>query len=111
MKKNVDKFGDFEIEWKSVLRIGPQGHGLNFLFGKNSENVIAFIVGWEWLGKVITQVKVLVLSSRSKEWGRLSADPKEILEDVKEYVRIVLKDPDGKLCGEVKNNIHTMGNC
>ncbi len=111
MKKNVEKFGEFEIEWKNVLRIGPQGHGLNFLLGKNYENVIAFIIGWEWFHKETNQVKVLVLSPRSKEWGNLAADPKRILEDVKDCVRIVLKDPDEKVDVEIKDNIYTFGNC
>ena len=113
-KKNVEKFGDFEIEWISVPRIGntsSQGHGLNFLLGKDYENVIAFIEEWEWLDKQINRVKVRVLSPRSKEWSNLSADPRKVFEDVKECVRIVLKDPSDKLCREIKNNIHTYGNC
>mgnify|MGYP007084720579 CR=1 FL=1 len=110
MKKNIEKFADFEIEWMSVSKIGPQGHGLNFLFGEDSENVVGFIEGWGWSRKETNHVKVLVLSPKSKEWGSLLVDSKKILEDVKECVRIVLKDPDGKLCGEIKNNIHTWAN-
>ena len=111
MKNNIEKFGDFRIEWKSVLKIGPQGHGLNFLFGNRGENLIAFIIGREWSRKETAQVKVLVLSPRSREWDSLSTDPRKVLEDVKERVRTVLKTPDGKLCGEIKKNIYTLGNC
>jgi hypothetical protein len=110
MKKNIEKFADFEIEWKSVLRIGPQAEGLKFLFGEDYKNVIGFIDGWGWSRKETNHVKVLVLSPGSKEWGSLLPDPKKILEEVKECVRIVLKDPDGKLCGEIKNNIQTSAN-
>jgi hypothetical protein len=103
LKKNIEKFGDFEIEWKSVLRIGPQGHGLNFLFGKNSENAIAFIVEWGWSRRETNRVRVHVLSPRSEEWGSLLVDSIKFLEDLKKCVRIVLKDSDGKLDMEVKN--------
>ncbi len=111
MKKNIEKFGDFRIEWKSVLKIGPQGHGLNILFGNRGENLIAFIIGWEWSRKETARVKVLVLSPKSREWDSLSTDPGKVLEDVKERVRTVLEARDGKLCGEIKKNIYTLGNC
>lgn len=111
MKKTIEKFGHFRIEWKSVLKIGPQGHGLNFLFGNRGENLIAFITGWDWSRKETAQVKVLVLSPRSREWDSLSTDPRKVLEDVKERVRTVLKSPDSRLCGEIKKNIYTLGNC
>ncbi len=111
MKKNIEKFGDFRIEWKSVLKMGPQGHGLNILFGNRGENLIAFIIGWEWSRKETAQVKVLVLSPRSREWDSLSTDPGQVLEDVKERVRTVLEARDGKLCGKIRKNIYTLGNC
>ncbi len=111
MKKNIEKFRDFRIEWKSVLKIGPQGHGLNILFGNRGENLIAFIIGWEWSRKETARVKVLVLSPRSREWESLSTDPGKVLEDVKERVRTVLESRDGKLCGEIRKNIYTLGNC
>jgi len=114
IKKNIERFADFEIQWVTVLRIGDtdsQGHGLNFLFGGNNKNVISFIDGWGWSRKETNHVKVLLLSPKSNEWGSLLADSKKILEDVKECVRIVLKGPNDKLCGETKNNIHISGNC
>jgi hypothetical protein len=62
------------------------------------------------LRKETSYVKVLALSPKSKEWGSLLPDSKKILADVEECIRIVLKDPDGKLCGEIKNNIYTLAN-
>ncbi len=113
MKKRIEKFGDFEIEWTraSRTRIESQGHGLVFFLGKGGKNVIGFIVGWEWFRKETNRVKVFVLRPYSKEWEGLLSDPKKILEDLKECVRIVLKAPDGKLEGEIKNNIYAMGSC
>lgn len=112
-QKNIEKFGDFEIEWKRVSRkkLEDLGHGLVFFSGEAGKNVIGFIEGWKWFNKETNLVKVRVLRPYSKEWGSLLSDPKKILEDLKECVRIVLKDPDGKLEGEIKNNIHTMGGC
>ena len=110
MKNTIEKFGHFRIEWKNVLKMGPQGDGLNFLFGDRGENLVAFIIGREWSRGETAQVKVLVLSPRSREWNSLSTDPKKVLEDVKERVRTVLKAPDNKLCGEIKKNIYTLGN-
>jgi hypothetical protein len=113
MKKSIEKSGDFEIEWTSAsrTRIVSQGHGLMFYLGEGFENVIGFIVGWEWYRRETNHVKVRVLRPRSMEWDNLSTDPRKVLEDVKERVRTVLKAPDGKLCGEIKKNIYTLGNC
>ena len=113
MRNNIERFGDFEIEWKSASRIGivSQGHGLMFYLGEGFENVIGFIVGWEWFRKETNRVKVFVLRPYSKEWGGVVSDPRKILEDLKECVRTVLKDPEGKLEGKIKNNIYAMGSC
>jgi len=111
MKRNIEKFGDFEIEWKRVSRkkLGNLGHGLWFYLGEDDKNVIGFIEGWEWGRKETNLVKVRVLRPCSLEWGSLLSDPKKILEDLKECVRIVLKDK--KVYGEIKNNITVIGNC
>jgi hypothetical protein len=107
MKKSIEKFGDLEIVWKRVLNIGPQDHGLNFLFGKNNENVIGFIDGWGWSRRETNRVRVHVLSPRNKGWGSLLVDSTKFLEDLKKCVRIILKDSDGKSDIEVKNITYT----
>ena len=113
MKKSVEKFGDFEIVWMSVSRIGdtsPQDQGSNFPRGDNHNNVIVFIDGWEWSRKETNRVRVHVLSPRSEEWGSRLADSKKFLEELRACVRIVLKDSDGKLDIEVKSITYTWAN-
>jgi len=113
MKKNVDKFGDFEIVWMSISRIGDtssQDQGLNSPVGNDRNNVIVFIDGWGWSRRETNRVRVHVLSPRSEEWGSLLVDSIKFLEDLKKCVRIVLKDSDGKLEMEVKNITYTWAN-
>jgi len=113
MKKSVEKFGDFEIVWMSVSRIGDtgsQGQGLNSPVGNDRNNVIVFIDGWGWSRRETNRVRVHVLSPRSEEWGSLLGDSKKFLEDLKKCVRIILKDSVGKLDIEVKNITYTWAN-
>jgi hypothetical protein len=113
MKKNVDKFGEFEIVWMSVLRTGDtgsQGQGSSSPVGNDRNDVIVFIDGWGWSRKETNHVKVLILSPRSKEWGSLVVDSTKFLEDLKKCVRIILKDSDGKSDIEVKNITYTWAN-
>jgi hypothetical protein len=113
MKKSIEKFGDFEIVWMSVSRIGDtdsQGQGLNFPVGNDRNNVIVFIDGWGWSRRETNRVRVHVLSPRSEEWGSLLVDSIKFLEDLKKCVRIVLQDSDGKLDMEVKNITYTWAN-
>jgi hypothetical protein len=113
MKKSVEKFGDFEIVWMSVSRIGDagsQGQGLNSPVGNDRNNVIVFIDGWEWLRRETKRVRVHVLSPRSEAWGSQLIDSISFLEDLERCVRIVLKDSDGELEMEVKNITYTWAN-
>ena len=113
MKKSVEKPGDFEIIWMSVSRIGDTGsqsQGLKSAVGKDRDNVIVFIDGWEWSRRETNRVRVHVLSPRSEDWGSLLVDSRMFLEDLKKCVRIVLKDSDGKLDMEVKNMTYTWAN-
>jgi hypothetical protein len=113
MKKCIDKFGDFEIVWMSVSRIGDtssQGQGSNFPFGNDHNNVIVFIDGWGWSRRETNRVRVHVLSPRSEEWGSRLVDSKKFLEDLRTCVRIILKDLDGTLDMEVRNIPYTWAN-
>ena len=113
MKKSVEKFGDFEIVWMSVSRIGDtssQDQGSNFPFGDDRNNVIVFIDGRGRSRRETNRVRVHVLSPRSEEWGSQLADSREFLEELKKCVRVVLKDSDGKLDMEVKNITYTWAN-
>jgi len=113
MKKSVERFGDFEIVWMSVSRIqdtSSQDQGSNFPFGDDRNNVIVFIDGWEWSRRETNRVRVHVLSPRSKEWGSQLVNSKKFLEELRAYVRIILKDSDGKLDIEVKNMTYTWAN-
>ena len=113
MKKSVEKFGDFEIVWLSVSRIrdtDSQGQGLNFPVGDDRNNVIVFIEGREWSRRETNRVRVHVLSPRNEEWGSLLVDSKIFLEELRDCVRIVLKDSDGKLDMEVRNITYAWAN-
>src|SRR3990172_8426272 len=113
MKKSIEKFGDFEIVWMSVSKIGDrssQGQGSNFPFGDDRNNVIVFIDGWEWSRRETNRVRVHVLSPRNEEWGSRLGDSKKFLEELRACVRIILKDSDGKLDIEVKNITYTWAN-
>jgi hypothetical protein len=106
MKKSIERFGDFEIVWMSVSRIGDlgsQGQGSNFPFGDDHNNVIVFIDGWESSRRETNCVRVHVLSPRNEEWASRLADSKKFLEELRACVRIILKDSDGKLDIEIKN--------
>ena len=106
MKKSVERFGDFEIVWMSVSRIGDtgsQGQGLNSPVGNDRNNVIVLIDRWGGSRRETNRVRVHVLSPRSEEWGSLLVDSKNFLEDLKQCVRVVLQDSDGKLDIEVNN--------
>jgi hypothetical protein len=113
MKKCIEKYGDYEIVWVSVSRIGEagsQGQGLNSPVVNDHNNVIVFIDGWGWSRRETNRVKVHVLSPRGEVWGRELVDSKKFLEDLRAWVRIILKDSDGTLDIEVKNIPYTWAN-
>ena len=113
MKKSIEKFGGFEIVWMSVSRTGDtrsQGRGPNSLFGDDRDNVIVLIDGREWSRRKTNRVRVVVLTPQSETWGSELADSKIFLEELKECVRIVLKDSDGKMDMEVRNMTYTWAN-
>ena len=110
MKKRVEKFGGFEIVWMSVSRVGDtnsQGRRSNFPSGDDRNNVIVFIDGGGRSRRETNRVSVHVLSPRNEEWGSRLADSKVFLEELRDCVRIVLKDSDEKLDIEVKNMTYT----
>ncbi len=110
MKKNIEKFGDFEIVWLSVSRIGDtgfQGQGLNSPSGNDRNNVIVFIDGQEWSRRKTNRVRVHVLSPRNEEWGSMLLDSTKFLEELRKCVQIILKDWDGELDMEVRNITYT----
>jgi hypothetical protein len=110
MKKSIERFEDFEIVWMSVSRIGEassQGQGLNSLPENDRNNVIVFIDGSGWSRRETNRVRVHVLSPSSEDWGSQLADSKKFLEELRAYVRIVLKDSDGELDMEIKNMTYT----
>ena len=113
MKKAIEKFGNLEIVWMSVSRIGEtssQDRRSNFAFGDDHNNVIVFIDGRGWSRRETNRVRVHVLSPRGQEWGRQLVDSKQYLEDLRACVRSILKDSDGKLDMEVKNITYTWAN-
>ena len=113
MKKPIEKFGGFEIVWMSVSRVGDtnsQGRSSDFPFGDDRNNVIVFIDGRGWSRRETNRVSVHVLSPRSEEWGSRLADSKVFLEELRDCVRIVLKDSDEKIDIEVKNMTYTRAN-
>jgi hypothetical protein len=126
MKKNIEKFGEFEIQWIGVPEISGGGHGVEFHYkaanhskqfhnGRKDGKVIGFIDGLGWLDKDGSPVKVYFLSSDSKEWGKLSSSAGKILRNMKECVLIVLEEkisPGQIWHGEIiKANIFTCWNC
>jgi len=126
MGKDIEKFGEFEIQWIGVAEISGGGHGVEFHYkaanhGKQFHNglkdgkVIGFIDGLGWLDKDGGPVKVYFLSSDSKEWGKLSSSAGKILRNMKECVFIVLEEkinPEQIWHGEIiKANIFTCWNC
>jgi hypothetical protein len=126
MEKDIEKFGEFEIQWIGVPEIPGRGHGVEFHYGagnhgKQSYNgredgkVIGFIEGLGWLDKDGSPVKVYFLSSDSKEWGKDLSSAGRILSSLKECVFIVLEEkvkPGQIWHGEIiKANIFTCWNC
>jgi len=126
MEKDIDKFGEFEIQWISVPQISGYNHGVEFHFragnhGKQSHNgredgkIIGFIDGLGWLDKDGNPVKVYFLSSDSKQWGTLLSRAGKILTSLKECVFIVLEEkirPEQIWHGEIiKANIFSCWNC
>ncbi len=110
MKKRAEKFAGFEIVWMSVSRVGEtnsQSRKSNFPFGDDRNNVIVFIDGRGRSRKESNRVEVHVLSPRSEEWGSRLADSKVFLDELRDCVRVVLKDSDEKLDIEVKNMTYT----
>ncbi len=102
MKKRMETFGGFEIVWMSVSRMGESRRS-NFASGDDRNNVIVFIDGGGRSRKETNRVSVHVLSPRNEEWGSRLADSKVFLEELRDCVRIVLKDSEQKLDIEVKN--------
>jgi hypothetical protein len=126
MEKDIEKFGEFEIQWISVPQISGCDHGVEFHYrarnhGKQSHNsredgkTIGFIDGLGWLDKDGNPVKVYFLSSDSKEWGKLLSRAGNILTSLKECVFIVLEEkikPEQIWHGEIiKANIFSCWNC
>jgi len=126
MEKDIDKFGEFEIQWISVPQISGYNHGVEFHYragnhGKQSHNgredgkIIGFIDGLGWLDKDGNPVKVYFLSSDSKQWGTLLSRAGKILTSLKECVFIVLEEkirPEQIWHGEIiKANIFSCWNC
>lgn len=87
-----------------------QGQGSNFPFGDDHNNVIVFIDGRGWSRRETNRVRVHVLSPRGEKWGSQLVDSKKFLENLRTCVRIILKDPDGKLDLEVKSMTYTWAN-
>lgn len=113
MKKGIEKFGDFEIVWMSVSRIGETnspGQGLDSLPENDRNNVIVIIDGWGRSRRETNRVGVFVLSPGSEEWGSQLADSRIFLEELRACVRIVLKIPDSELEMEVMNMTYTWAN-
>jgi hypothetical protein len=126
MEKDIEKFGEFEIQWIGVPQISGCDHGVEFHYratnhGKQSHNgredgkTIGFIDGLGWLDKDGNPVKVYFLSSDSKEWGKLLSRAGNILTSLKECVFIVLEEkikPEQIWHGEIiKANIFSCWNC
>jgi len=126
MQRDIEKFGEFEIQWIPVAQISRCDHGVEFHYtagshGKKSHNgredgkVIGFIDGLGWLDKDGRPVKVYFLSSESKGWGKLSSRAGKILNGLKECVFIVLEEkinPEQIWHGEIiKANIFSCWNC
>jgi hypothetical protein len=126
MKKDIEKFGEFEIQWIGVPEISGCGHGVEFHYkaahhgkqfhnGREDGKIIGFIDGLGWLNKDGRAVKVYFLSSDSKEWGRHLSRAGKILTGLKECVFIVLEEkinPEQIWHGEIiKANIFTCWNC
>ena len=126
MEKDIEKIGEFEIQWISVPQISGGDCGVEFHYnaanhGKHSRNgredgkVIGFIDGLGWLDKDGCPVKVYFLASDSKEWGKHSGRAGKILSSLKECVFMVLEEkikPDQIWHGEIiKANIFSCWNC
>ena len=126
MEKDIEKFGQFEIQWIAVREISWCGHGVEFHYraanhgkqfhnGRGDGKIIGFIDGLGWLDKEDSPVKVYFLSSESKEWGKLLSMAGKILTNLKECVFIVLDKkikPRQIWHGEIiKANIFTCWNC
>ena len=126
MEKDIEKFGEFEIQWIAVPQISGCDHGVEFRYragnhrkqsynGQGDGKTIAFIDGLGWLDKDGSPVKVYFLSSESKEWGKLSSRAGQILTNLKECVFIVLEEkigPEQIWHGEIiKANIFSCWNC
>ncbi len=113
MKKHFEKFVGFEIVWMSVSRAGDtnaQGRRSDLPFSDDRNNVIVFIDGRERSRRDKNRVSVHVLSPRNQEWGSRLADSKVFLEELRDCVRVVLKDSDEKLDIDVKNITYTWAN-
>jgi len=126
MEMDIEKFGEFEIQWISVPQIPGGDCGVEFHYkaanhGKQSRNgredgkAIGFIDGLGWLDKDGSPVKVYFLSSDSKEWGKHLARAGKILSSLKECVFMVLEEkikPGQIWHGEIiKANIFSCWNC
>ncbi len=126
MGKDIEKFGEFEIQWISVPEILGCDHGVEFHYrarnhgrqfhnGRDDGKIIGFIDGLGWLDKDGSPVKVYFLSSDSKGWGKLSSRAGRILSSLKECVFTVLEEkinPEQIWHGEIiKANIFSCWNC
>jgi len=126
MERDIEKFGEFEIQWIAVPQISVCDHGVEFHYrggnhreqsynGRGDGKIIGFIDGLGWLDKDGRPVKVYFLSSESKEWGKLSSRAGQILTNLKECVFIVLEEkiePEQIWHGEIiKANIFSCWNC
>jgi hypothetical protein len=126
MRKNIVKFCGFEIRWISVPEISGCAQGVEFHYitrnhvnqpynGREDGKIIGFIDGLGWLNKDGQPVKIYVLSTDSKEWGKLSFRAGKILNGLKECVFRVLEEkinPNQIWHGEIiKSNIFTCWNC
>ena len=126
MGNDIEKFGDYQIQWIAVPQISGCDHGVEFHYkagyhkkqsynGREDGKVIGFIDGLGWLDKDGCPVKVYFLSSESKQWGRLSSRAAKILNGLKECVFIVLEEkikPGQIWHGEIiKANIFSCWNC
>jgi len=126
MEADIEKFGEFEIQWIGVPEIPGCDHGVEFHYragnhGRQSHNgredgkVIGFIDGLGWLDKDGSPVKVYFLSSDSEEWGKHLSRAEKILTGLKECVFIVLEEkikPEQIWHGEIiKANIFSCWKC
>jgi hypothetical protein len=126
MRKGIQKFGEFEIEWIGVSEIPERRTGVEFHYrmgeqtnpphnGRGYGKIIGFIDGLGWLDKDDRPVRVYFLSSESREWGDLSSRAGKILNGLKECVAAVLEEkinPEQIWHGEIiKANIFTCWNC